>query len=78
MDLCALTLQRPAFLYRSTNTACSTPAATAIPYPAMQCFGTDPARFCYQTMAVNSVLRTINLASSDIGPAGALALWHYV
>lgn len=31
-----------------------------------------------QTMAVNSVLRTINLASSDIGPAGALALWHYV
>ena len=31
-----------------------------------------------QTLAVNAVLRTINLASCNIGAAGAIALWHYV
>jgi len=30
-----------------------------------------------QTMSVNSVLTTLNLASCGIGAAGAIALWHY-
>jgi hypothetical protein len=29
-------------------------------------------------MAVNGCLTTLNLASCNIGAAGALALWHYV
>mmetsp|Transcript_11655 Transcript_11655/g.26700 ORF Transcript_11655/g.26700 Transcript_11655/m.26700 type:complete len:516 (-) Transcript_11655:40-1587(-) len=34
--------------------------------------------FIAQTLAVTSVLTTLNLASCSIGAAGAIALWHYV
>ena len=38
----------------------------------------SPKPCASQTLAMNSNLRTINLASCNIGAAGALALWHYI